>query len=104
MTTTEGQIPMQFDQTSPSEPRKTAVIEADYYRQEEADLRADPIIQARAREVAGALPQLTHEDGGATSELMGMANDEYRRRGGTRARSIGGVARAILALSRQGTS
>lgn len=69
----------------------THVIESDDYRREEEQLRADPIIQAMAAEIPATVPT----DG---YDFMVRALDEYKRRGGENARSIGGPARAIRAI------
>lgn len=88
-----------------------SIIESDSYRQEEALLKEDPRIIALADELKVgiekghvSLDDLAWPDGHANSRFMGMANAEYRRRGGTRARSIGGVSRAVLALLREAQS
>lgn len=72
------------------------VIEAEHYRTEVKTLMADPIIRGMATGVTGLSDQ----------ELEGWsfisaASDEYHRRGGTVATSIGGPARAIAALLKE---
>lgn len=85
----------------------TGVIESDKYREEEATLKADPIIVAMAAEIregidAGAVKISDFaKDGSAVFGFMSDAGDEYRKRGGTKAESIGGPARAILALLKE---
>lgn len=81
------------------------VIESDSYRDEKRELKADPIIRALAAEVregldAGAvtMDEFTHESGAPVYVFMLGASEEYRKRGGKDAHSIGGPARAILAL------
>jgi hypothetical protein len=83
----------------------TGVIESDKYRDEERELKADPIIRALAAEVREGLDaeavtrdEFTHDSGTATFTFMQGASAEYRDRGGTKARTIGGPARAVLAL------
>jgi hypothetical protein len=76
-----------------------AVLEADHYRVEIETLMADPIVVALADEVrradaAAGGPVLRLD----SHEVMGRVNEEYRRRGGTESRSIGGVARAVARL------
>lgn len=85
-----------------------AAIEADHYREEEAALRADPIIKAMAAEIkegldAGAvtMDEFVHETGTPKHGFMGGAGAEYRKRGGEKGRSIGGPARAVLAELRE---
>lgn len=78
------------------------VIESDEYRQEEERLKADPIVIAMAKEIPKHLREvMVHPDGGAKFELMMRSNDEYRKRGGQGSQSIGGVARALIALWKQ---
>jgi hypothetical protein len=70
------------------------VIEAEHYREEEETLKADPIILALAAELPADFPVAELE---AWSFISG-ASEEYQKRGGQDARSIGGPARAIRAL------
>jgi hypothetical protein len=86
----------------------TSVIESDSYREEERELKEDPIIRALAAEVregldAGAVDraEFMTEDGHARHGFMLGAKNEYHKRGGTKARTIGGPARAVLALLKE---
>lgn len=68
------------------------VIESQDYRDEIEKLKADPIIRDMAFEIPADFEvKLTHE-------FMGRAGAEYRDRGGTQARTIGGPARAVIAV------
>lgn len=82
----------------------THVIESDDYREEVAQLKEDPIIIQMADELPPDWRlQFTH---GGTDDspnwfFMTRASDEYHRRGGTQGRSIGGPAKAIIAVRRE---
>ncbi len=84
-------------------------IEADHYRQEVALLKADPIVRQMAKDCEGAWDEeksrrfICHPDNHPTFEFMSTANAEYRERGGTQARTIGGVGRAIVSLLLEGS-
>ena len=93
-----------------------SIIEADHYREEIKTHKADPIVKAMkeglyatplsnesrlGRAYPRLLNQIAWEENGnysPNSDFMGKANAEYRRRGGTNISSIGGVARALIAL------
>ncbi len=83
----------------------THVIEAEHYRIEVERLKADPIIREMVDEVASDYEtdpnRFEHEDGSPCYELMLRSGDEYRRRGGKHAESIGGPAKAVLALLKE---
>lgn len=70
------------------------VIEADSYRQEERNLKSDPIVIQMAIEIKGDVQPVECD----THNFMGAANNEYRIRGGKANRTLGGVARAIKSL------
>lgn len=71
-------------------------IEAQWYRDEEKTLKADPHIQTMAHEIAsaGLCSQLDKDEHG----FMVSALQEYRKRSGETPQSIGGPIRAIRAL------
>ena len=76
-----------------------AAIIADHYREEYAALAADPIVIDMAAGLADVqTSDIAHPNGSPRFEFMLAANDEYRSRGGTISRSIGGVATALLGL------
>ena len=80
-----------------------SIIESDDYREEVATLREDPIIQEMAAELPDnwrvfALNEGTDQ---ARHAFMMNALDEYKERGGTQARSIGGPVRAIIAILKE---
>jgi hypothetical protein len=68
-----------------------SVLEADHYREEEANLMLDPIIQQMAAEVTDDIDL-------DSWDFVQNALEEYQRRGGKNSKSIGGPARAIRAL------
>ncbi len=73
------------------------VLEADHYREEEANLMLDPIIQQMAAEI----PKKLIKNGKVkldSWDFIKSSLDEYHERGGKNAKSIGGPARAITAL------
>jgi hypothetical protein len=74
------------------------VIESDDYRQEQETLMADPIVLAMLDELP---PESIPMEGGHSFMLAAL--HEYNARGGTNARSIGSVARALIALNRERT-
>lgn len=85
-------------------------IEGDSYREEQRMLKEDPIIQAMAREIVrdyadirDFLDSSTHDGTAPMFGFMGAASDEYRRRGPDpdHGRTIGGPARAVIALVRE---
>lgn len=77
-----------------------AVVEAPHYREEVDALKADPIVAAMARELGAVeLEKVAHEDGSPRFDFMCAANQQYSKRGGKGAKSIGGVAKAVLALA-----
>jgi hypothetical protein len=77
-------------------------IENDDYRSEEEELKADPIVQAMAREAKNApRHKLYHMTGDPRIAFMARALDEYKKRGGTKAKTFGSVARAITALNKE---
>ena len=80
------------------------VIESDDYRQEVEALKADPIIQGMAGELPPDFRALlaSGQDFDAWAFTRG-ASEEYHKRGGENARSIGGPARAIQALVKEAT-
>lgn len=69
-----------------------SVIESDEYRHELKRLMRDPIIVAMASQPNLQDVELESWD------FISAASDEYHKRGGKHARSIGGPARAIRAL------
>lgn len=76
-----------------------ASIVSDEYRAEDEALRNDPIIKAMALGLANVKrADIAHEDGTPRFEFMLAARDEYRSRGGQNQMSMGGAARALLAL------
>jgi hypothetical protein len=80
----------------------TTVIESDEFRQEVAELKADPIVQAMAKEVKD-VPEwkLYHVDGTPKIGFMRRTVNEYQKRGGVKAKTLGSVARAITALNKE---
>lgn len=80
----------------------TTVIESDDYRKEEAELKADPIVQAMAKEVKNVpREKLCDIEGQPKLGFALRALDEYKKRGGVQAKTIGSVARAIMALNKE---
>jgi hypothetical protein len=79
----------------------THVIESDEYREEVAALMGDPIVKELAREATALVADPTEYQ---SHHFMGAALDEYHRRGGENARTIGGVARAIAAINLQNSA
>jgi hypothetical protein len=71
-------------------------IESDDYREEIEVLKKDPIIL----DMMDGLPSAYYSVIGFfdSFQFMKIAGDEYHRRGGTNAKSIGGPARAMKAL------
>ena len=69
------------------------IIEADHYRNEVVELMNDPIIEAMAVQASSLSAAELSSYG-----FISAANDHYHALGGTLATSIGGPARAILAL------
>lgn len=78
-----------------------SVIESSEYSAEVAELQADSIVCALAVELyhapVGVVAGFTNNDGSPKFEFMQLANRVYAQRGGTKSKSIGGVAKAILA-------
>ena len=70
-----------------------AVLEAKHYKEEKANLMLDPIIQM----MAATLPNNVDF---TSWDFICAASDEYHKRGGKNARSIGGPARAIKELKK----
>lgn len=70
------------------------MLEATHYTEEVERLMADNIIVALASELPTDLPLDSYE-------FMCACRDEYHRRGGTQADSIGGPSRAVAALVQQ---
>jgi len=70
---------------------KLTVIESDDYRKEISALMADPIIVAMTNEIPNNLDM-------SAWGFTQVASEEYNKRGGKNARSIGGPARAIQRL------
>ena len=68
-----------------------SILEADHYREEEKSLKDDPIIQKMAAEIPDDLDL-------ESWDFTLNALDEYQRRGGKLAKSIGGPSRAIKVL------
>lgn len=70
------------------------LFESDDYRKEIAELKKDPIIISMAQDIMNDEypPDL------AAWNFISAASQEYSERGGTKASSIGGPARAIEAL------
>lgn len=77
-----------------------SMIVSDDDREEEAALMADPILIGMATEFEADvdLSEFYHDDGTPRSPFMGVANEEYRKRGGEHSRSLGGVGRALYRL------
>jgi hypothetical protein len=73
--------------------RDIGVIESDEYREEEAALMDDMIIRTMAAEVPDDFLDTANE-----WSFTLRAGETYRERGGTKARSIGGPARAVRKL------
>lgn len=76
------------------------VIEALHYQQEVDRLKLDPILIGMFNEMrpdidAGRLTRMQMNEW----DFICRADDEYRERGGTLAKSIGGVARALRTLA-----
>jgi hypothetical protein len=72
---------------------------SDDYRQELRDLLDDPITHDMAEGLGNvAFPQIMHPGGSPTFDFMVASNAEYRSRGGTHGRSMGGVGRALIGL------
>jgi len=75
------------------------VIKAKHYDEDEQRLMEDPIIIDMAKELKCGLPDKSTffhlPSMTPRHEFMGMANEEYRKRGGKGGESIGAVARAI---------
>ena len=67
------------------------ILEASHYGEEEKRLKDDPIIQKMAAEVPDDLDL-------ETWDFIHNALQEYHKRGGKLAKSIGGPSRAIKAL------
>lgn len=75
------------------------MIVSDEYRDEYDALIADPTLQKLADEVRGAVAAEVLSLSDLTGwTFMASASDEYHKRGGTEAHSIGGPAEAIRAL------
>lgn len=70
------------------------MLEAAHYTEEIERLMSDPIIVGLASELPDSLPA----EHLMSYDFMRACNDEYHRRGGVHASSIGGPARAIAAL------
>lgn len=75
------------------------VLLSDDYRTELRELLDDPILHDMAEGLHGVpFPELMHDGGAARFETMLAVNAEYRSRGGTAGRTIGGPSKALIAL------
>lgn len=76
-------------------------IEAEHYRAVRRKLLDDPVVIEMAREAQDHYrtnrSEFVHPNGHPRHELMGRANEEYRKRGGTITdKHIGAVAEALV--------
>lgn len=74
-----------------------ATIRAQHYRDEQAALVADPIIQRMVRDLQQA-PSIRQQFVAGGFEMMMAALNGYRNLGGKNAHSIGGVLEALQTL------
>lgn len=77
------------------------VTEAAHYGREVAKLKKDPIVKAMAKELPKNFKMTYRNSNEPTGDFTMMAMLEYSRRGGKNSQSIGGVARAIVALRKK---